>query len=157
MVVSFSQLSFDDLNSELKRFPNRKSPGPDLLIYGIWLKKFTSLHSALLVNFNEILSEASTLDPKLATGRTVLIIKDLKRGNIPTNYRPITCLSQVYKLLTGILRHLSYKHLDSNDLSLPNKRNAHKSLREQRTIYLWIKCWWLMSKDTKICLYHGLM
>ena len=113
MVVSFSQLSFDDLNSELKRFPNRKSPGPDL-IHGIWLKKFTSLHSALLVNFSEILSEASTLDPKLATGRTVLIIKDPKRGNIPTNYRPITCLSLVYKLLTGILRHLSYRHLDSN-------------------------------------------
>ena len=92
--MSFSQLSFDDLNSALKRFPNWKSPGPDL-IHGVWLKKFTSLYSALLVNFNEILSGPSTLHPKLATGRTVLIIKDSKRGNIPTNYRPRTCLSSV--------------------------------------------------------------
>lgn len=30
----------------------------------------------------------------------VLIFKDLSRGNIPLNYRPIKCLSIMYKVLT---------------------------------------------------------
>jgi len=53
---------------------------------------------------NDLISVKSILDPKLATGRTVLIAKDPSKGSVPINYRPITCLSSVYKFLTGILR-----------------------------------------------------
>ena len=111
--MSFTNLDTNDFFSVMKRMPNWKSPGPDL-IHGFWLKKFSSLHNTLLFYFNDLLLGKSMLDPKLATGRTVLIIKDPNKGSVPTNYRPITCLSSVYKLLTGILRLLLYRHFDFN-------------------------------------------
>ncbi|TWW61836.1 hypothetical protein D4764_04G0004830 [Takifugu flavidus] len=39
----------------------------------------------------------------LTQGRKVLIMKDPQKGTIPSNYRPITCLSTTWKLLSGII------------------------------------------------------
>ena len=64
------------------------------------------------------------LDPKLATGRTVFIVKDPSKGSFPTNYRPITCLSSVYKLLTGILRLLLYRYFDCNSFIPPQQKGC---------------------------------
>ena len=108
----FSHLDCDTFNRALKRIPNWKSPGPDF-IHGFWLKKFNALHSAFLYYFNEVLSGTSSIDQSLVTGKTVLIVKDHSKGNIPSNYRPITCLSTVWKFLTSVLRLVLYRHLDS--------------------------------------------
>jgi len=110
-----SQLQSDDFYKALKRVSNWKSPGLDL-IHGFWLKRFSSLHSGLLCYFNELLTSSSKLDPTLVIGRTVLIIKIPVKGNIPSNYRPILCLSTVWKLFTAILRLMLQRHLDSNRL-----------------------------------------
>jgi len=56
------------------------------------------------------------LEPGLVAGRTVLVLKDKLKGSIPSNYRPITCLSVVWKFLTGILRALLYAYLTDNGL-----------------------------------------
>ena len=39
----------------------------------------------------------------LTQGRTVLVRKDPQQGPIPSNYRPVTCLSTTWKLLSDIL------------------------------------------------------
>jgi len=52
----------------------------------------------------------------MTNGRTVLIMKDRPKGPIPTNFRPITCLSVIWKLLTAILSKKVYQHLKSEDL-----------------------------------------
>jgi hypothetical protein len=56
------------------------------------------------------------VDPFLTTGRTVLIQKDKIKGNAPSNYRPITCLSIVWKTLTGIISTKIYDHLVKNNM-----------------------------------------
>ena len=48
------------------------------------MKKFSSLHDTLL--FNDVLSGKSMFDPKLATGRTVLIVEDPSKGKVSINY-----------------------------------------------------------------------
>jgi len=108
----YSHLDCDIFNRALKRIPNWKSPGPDF-IHGFWLKKFNALHSAFLYYFNEVLSGTSSIDQSLVTGKTVLIVKDHSKGNIPSNYCPITCLSTVWKFLTSVLRLVLCRHLDS--------------------------------------------
>ena len=35
--------------------------------------------------------------------RTILMQKDKEKGNAASNYRPITCLPLVWKLLTGVI------------------------------------------------------
>jgi len=60
-----------------------------------------------------VLLGSSSIDQSLVTGRTVLIVKDPLKGSIPSNHRPITCLSVVWKFLTSALRLVLYRHLDS--------------------------------------------
>ena len=49
-------------------------------------------------------------------GRTVLEVKDSTKGNVPSNYRPITCLPVMWKLLTGVIAETIYQHLDDNEV-----------------------------------------
>jgi len=38
------------------------------------------------------------------------------KGAVPSNYRPITCLSAVWKLLSSIVKDLIYQHFSDNEL-----------------------------------------
>jgi len=124
--MSFECVALDVFHHVLKKIPNWKSPGLDL-IHGFWIKKFSSLHSYLFYYFNNLLSGAMELDPSLVLGRTVLIVKDPVKGNVPSNYRPITCLSIIWKFLTSIIRHLLYSHLCLNKLLPPQQKGATQS------------------------------
>ena len=56
----------------------------------------------------------------LTKGQTVLIQKDKSKENITSNYRPITCLPLVWKLLTGILADEIYDYLEK-EMLLPQE------------------------------------
>ena len=57
----------------------------------------------------------------LTKGRTALIQKDKSKGNIASNYIPITCLSLMWKLLIDVMADQIYGHLDQQKL-LPEER-----------------------------------
>ena len=38
------------------------------------------------------------------------------KGNVASNYRPITCLPLMWKLLTGVIADQIYAHLDQEKL-----------------------------------------
>ena len=59
----------------------------------------------------------------LTKEQTVLIQKDKTKGNIASNYRPITCLPLVWKLLTGVLTDQIYDYLERKML-LPEKQKG---------------------------------
>ena len=48
--------------------------------------------------------------------KTVLIMKDSKKGGVARNYRPIACLPIMWKLLTGIIGDEIYGHLERSSL-----------------------------------------
>ena len=48
----------------------------------------------------------------LTRGRTSLLQKDKSKGNVASNYRPITYLPLMWKLLTGVVADQIYAHLD---------------------------------------------
>lgn len=83
---------------------NLMPPGPDM-IHPYWLKKLTALHE-----LNQLLMDG-THHEWLTEGRTVLILKDLQKRAIPSNYRPITCLSTTWKLLPGIIATKMNRHM----------------------------------------------
>ena len=85
------KISLDLFSYAISRIKNWKSPGIDCL-HGYWLKHLTSIHCRLLDYFNSLLSDAgASVAPWLLTGRTTLIMKNLRLGPQPSNYRPITC------------------------------------------------------------------
>ena len=56
----------------------------------------------------------------LNRGRTSLLLKDKSKDNVASNYRPITCLPLMWKLLTDVIADQIYAHLDQ-EKSLPER------------------------------------
>ena len=54
----------------------------------------------------------------MVTGKTLLCIKEIQKGNLVSHFRPITCLPLIWKLLTSILAEELYEHLEKAN-SLP--------------------------------------
>ena len=52
----------------------------------------------------------------LTRGRTSLLQRDKSKGNVPSNYRHITCLPLMWKLLTGVIADQIYAQLDQEKL-----------------------------------------
>ena len=65
----------------------------------------------------------------MTTGRTILIQKDKSKGNIPCNYRPITCPPLVWKLLTGILADEIYEHLEESCVLPEEQKGCRRKCR----------------------------
>ena len=59
----------------------------------------------------------------MTTGRTALIQKDQEKGNVASNYRPITCLPVMWKLLTGIISEELYTYLEETN-TLPKEQKG---------------------------------
>ena len=79
-----------------------RGAGPDG-IHNFWIKHLTNVHDQLASQIQHIL-DGGGIPKWLTEGRTVLIIKNKNIGpNFASNYRPITCLSNIWKLITSIL------------------------------------------------------
>ena len=51
------------------------------------------------------------------------------KGNVTSNYRPITCLPLMWKLLTGVIADQMYAHLDQEKLLPEEKKGCRKGPR----------------------------
>ena len=115
------------LKNILGRMPNWKSPGPDL-VQGFWLKSFSSWHERVRLQLKEYLD--SGFVPSWSTrGRTSLLQNDKSKGNVASNYRPITCLPLMWKLLTGVIADQIYAHLDQKKLLPEEQKGCRKGSR----------------------------
>ena len=65
----------------------------------------------------------------MTKGRTLLILKDVTKGNIPSNYRPITCLPLMWKLLTGMISEEIYAFLRDRNLLPEEQKGCRKKVR----------------------------
>ena len=59
----------------------------------------------------------------MVTGKTLLCVKKIQKGNFVSNFRPVTCLPLIWKLLTGILAEELYKHIEKAN-PLPWEQNG---------------------------------
>ena len=68
----------------------------------------------LALEMNKSLQTAHV--PEWTTRRTTLIQKDPNKGTAPNNYRPITCLPTIWKILITQIREAIYYSLRSRGL-----------------------------------------
>ena len=109
--MNVCRISPEVFKTVIAKIKNWATPGMDHL-HGYWLKSFTAVHSHMLDYFNHLISSAGTDIPSwLLKGRTTLLLKDEKKGPVPGNYRPITCLSTMWKLFSKMISELLYHHL----------------------------------------------
>ena len=65
----------------------------------------------------------------LTRGNTSLLQKDKSKGSVASNYRPITYLPLMWKLLTGVVASQIYAHLDQEKLLPEEQKGCKKGSR----------------------------
>ena len=123
-----------DLTDALIKAHNWKSPGPDK-IQNYWYKNLTAVHGVLASAMNTAIASGNVED-FLTSGVTYLLPKSDNPSD-PSKYRPITCLTTMYKLLTSIISSKIYKHLTDNNVIAEEQKGCIKNsmgCKEQLTI-----------------------
>ena len=107
-----------DVQAAVKTCANWKAAGIDK-VKNFWIKYLHSTHTFLAEQYTKLLKDtpqnqdAECLVPKwLTQGVTHLLPKHALTEN-PKNYRPVACLPTMYKVLTKILAHRAYSHLEN--------------------------------------------
>ena len=86
------------------------------------------MHDRLIVQLETCLS-SGVVPTWMTKGRTVLIIKDLRKGNNANNYRPITCLPMIWKLQTGVIAEEMNGFLEHMGLLPEEQKGCRKNAR----------------------------
>ena len=126
--------------------PNWKSPCPDL-VQGFWLKNFSSLHERVRLQLKECLD--SGFVPSWLTRGKSLLQKDKSKGDVASNYRPITYLPLMWKLLRGVIADQIYAHLDQENL-LPKEQKGCRRGSRRTTPFLY-KQSYIDPRPQKLC------
>ena len=98
-------------------------PGPDC-VQGFWLKNFKSIPEGLRRNLQKCLENGN-----VTKVRTMLMQKYKEKFKKASNYKPITCLPLVWKLLTGVIAEEFYGFLDTNLLLSQEKKGCRRKSR----------------------------
>ena len=111
-----TEIRIDLLKTNLKKNTNLKTPGNDG-IHGFWFKKSTSIQVRLSLKMNRSIQGAHIYE-WMTKEKTTLIQKVPSKGTVRHNYRPITCLPMMWKILTAQIREKVYYLLKTNGLFL---------------------------------------
>jgi hypothetical protein len=109
--------------SFLLKAHNWKSPGSDQ-IQNYWLKAFPAAHRHITKNFNAIMEEPEKIPDWLTRGITYLLPKS-RDSKAVRSYRPITCLTTMHKILTGIIARRISTHLEEQDFLPAEQKGCH--------------------------------
>ena len=112
--MEFEPVNVSSLRAVLSKLSNWKAPGPDC-VPNFWIKKLHALHLPLACTINQAIHFPETCPTWLTRGTTILLPKTANPTD-PSEYRPITCLSVFYKLITSVLVEQIYDHLQINHL-----------------------------------------
>ena len=140
-------ITLEKVRKQLKKVPNWKAPGPDG-VQGFWLKNFKSLHPRIAEQLHQCL-EQQEAPTWITTGRTTLTQKDKAKGAAVTNYRPITCLPLMWKLLTGIMSEELFTFLERTNTIPREQKGCRRDCRGTKDQLLIDKTVMLNSKRRK--------
>ena len=122
--ATYSEITTNEIESATSEFSNWKSPGLDKL-HNSWWNKLTTLHPKVAVAFNKWIFQPENCPDWWTTGQTTLITKEEPTQN-PSNYRLITCLLVMYKILSSIVTSQMSHHINANKI-IPNEQKGNAS------------------------------
>ena len=69
-------------------------------------------------------------------GKTIMIGKDPQKETIPGNYRPITCLPRMWKILTARIKEYIFTSRESEEYFEKKRKYAALEQEKQMTYYV---------------------
>ena len=116
-------IKVEKVKEPLRKAQKWKSPGIHK-VPNFWLNTFDSIHENMTDCFNTGITIPETNPQWFTQGITNLLHKS-NETNIPKNYRSITCLPTMYKILTSIITERTYNFLDVYNI-LPSEQKGCK-------------------------------
>jgi hypothetical protein len=111
--MEWRPISETEVTMALRTTLNWKAPGRDQ-IPNFWLKQLTATHNYLATFLNKLIEEHQT--PEWLTAEVTLLTPKNENGEKPKNYRAITCLPTIYKLITSIISQRTQRYIDDQNL-----------------------------------------
>lgn len=124
----------EEVRNALRKSHNWKAAGIDH-IHNFWWKK-VNVVEVLTDQINRVINQQLDIPEFLTRGMTVMVPKTEQTEN-PKNYRPITCLPTLYKIITSILSTKISKHLELNGILSEEQKGCRyrsQGCKEQLTI-----------------------
>lgn len=106
---------------------NWKSAGPDR-VQNYWYKQMNSLHPHLATCIQHVIYNPADFPLFLTEGKTIILPKNQDTKN-PSNYRPITCLSTLYKIITSVITVAIGQHIEANNILTEEQKGCKKGSR----------------------------
>ena len=78
---------------------------------------------------DDMISNRMDIPKWMATGKTILCQKDPGKGNVVNNYRPISCLTLMWKLMTRIIVNSVYEYRKMYNLPLVEQKGCRRNSR----------------------------
>ena len=122
--MEWNDITVEELQVNMTRAANWKSPGPDKLP-NFWIKQFKSLHKPMAIAYSVVINDPQQIPEWLVEGTTNLLPKKEETW-IPKNYRPIACLPTTFKILTSVITDRLYNHLENESIMTPEQRGGKK-------------------------------
>jgi len=110
--------TFNEFQEVIKYLPNWKAAGTDG-IFNFFIKKFESIHLHLYEVVKKICLENQSQNSWFYKGITYLIPKG--NPNKGSDFRPITCMSNLYKLTTKCVTKVMQAIVENRDLLADNQ------------------------------------
>lgn len=119
-----SNFTLGDIKEVMSKLHNWKAPGPDS-IQNFWWKNIDSLHHLLATQINHILSDPADTPMFMTEGITYMKAKtpDISK---PQNFRPITCLTTIYKIITSLISNKINRHIEDNNLLTEEQKGCRR-------------------------------
>ena len=118
----------DKVKKQCRKMPNWKAPRHNS-VQGFWIKRLDKMHERIATQLNEILEETKEIPFWMMYGKTVLCQKDPAKGNSVENFRPITCLLLMWKVLTGIISEDMYYFMENENLLPEEQKGCRRKSR----------------------------
>ncbi|KAL6120568.1 hypothetical protein NUSPORA_02682 [Nucleospora cyclopteri] len=110
--------TIDEFRDIIRYLPNWKTAGVDG-VYNFFLKRMKSLHQPLYEIINRIIVKANEQLSWFYQGLTYLIPKGMLSKGL--DFRPITCMSNLYKLTTKCVTQVMQLEVEKRGLLAENQ------------------------------------
>ncbi|KAG0435393.1 LINE-1 retrotransposable element ORF2 protein, partial [Dictyocoela muelleri] len=117
-------LSYKMIDEIINTLPNWKSAGIDK-IYNFFIKNINSTRRILINEIQRLC--ASPCDIPEYLFKTITYMFPKKSSSKPSDYRPISCMSNIYKIITKVLSKNLYNILEINGIISQNQLGVRKN------------------------------
>ncbi|CDR71672.1 hypothetical protein, conserved [Babesia bigemina] len=119
--------TYEEFVTIVKKLRDWKSPGADG-IYNYYIKWLTSLHRVIYRLVEEACQQGKVQDDWFYCGITYLLPKN-KKPKSAAQYRPITCMSNLYKLTTRCATETLKREVDGRGLRSENQMGTRSNVQ----------------------------